>query len=104
MSGRRTAAIAALGLLLLAGCGGGDEKQPPSNEDLAKISGAMGEITDYCVSEIQSGTGEELGRVGEAVDTLIDQHHDYPDGTFKLVPNGPDITMTQLLRQQETTL
>lgn len=100
--------VAATVGLLLAGCGGGGGQAKLSNDELGKMSGDLGKVTDYCVAQIRSqsgaGIGGDLGQLNGTVSELIAIYKKHPNESFELVPGAPKQTTTMFMRGVETQL
>jgi hypothetical protein len=109
---RHPAAVTGVTLmvLLVVSCGGGDRKPSLTEEEQRKLAKAYSTATQYCIAQIRRkslgrGTGGELGKVAEAVDTAIQEYKDHePDATVQFTPSGSKQTLRQYMRHLQTVL
>lgn len=97
-------------VLLVVSCGGGDKKSSLTHEEQRKLAKAYSTATQYCIAQIRRkslgrGTGGELGKLAEAVDTAIQEYHDHePDAKVQFTPSGSKQTLRQYMRHLQTVL
>ncbi len=97
-------------VLVVASCGGSDKKPSLNDEEQGKLAKAYSTATQYCIAQIRRkslgrGSGGELGKVAEAVDTAIQEYKDHePDANVQFRPSGSKQTLRHYMRHLQTVL